>query len=186
MSPSTSGSSAACNWTWAPARRPAAHRRAHQELRCRQRPATGGALLPVRPLPAHLLLASGRPAGQPAGPLERKHESPPWGSKYTININTEMNYWPAETCNLGECVEPLFGHDRGPHRDRRAHRPGHVRRPRLGCASQHRSLAGHRRRLTAPRSACGPPAAPGCACISGSITSSPATEKFLANVYTPR
>jgi alpha-L-fucosidase 2 len=34
--------------------------------------------------------------------------SPPWGSKYTININTEMNYWPAETCNLGETVEGLY------------------------------------------------------------------------------
>jgi alpha-L-fucosidase 2 len=33
--------------------------------------------------------------------------NPPWSSKYTININTEMNYWPAEPCNLGECVEPL-------------------------------------------------------------------------------
>jgi alpha-L-fucosidase 2 len=33
--------------------------------------------------------------------------TPPWDSKYTININTEMNYWPAETCNLGECTEPL-------------------------------------------------------------------------------
>ena len=34
--------------------------------------------------------------------------NPPWQSKYTININTEMNYWPAESCNLGECVEPLI------------------------------------------------------------------------------
>ena len=33
---------------------------------------------------------------------------PPWESKYTININTEMNYWPAETCNLSECHLPLF------------------------------------------------------------------------------
>ena len=33
---------------------------------------------------------------------------PPWGSKYTININTEMNYWPAEVTNLAECHEPLF------------------------------------------------------------------------------
>jgi alpha-L-fucosidase 2 len=33
--------------------------------------------------------------------------NPPWQSKYTININTEMNYWPAESCGLGECVEPL-------------------------------------------------------------------------------
>jgi alpha-L-fucosidase 2 len=33
--------------------------------------------------------------------------TPPWGGKYTININTEMNYWPADVANLGECVEPL-------------------------------------------------------------------------------
>jgi alpha-L-fucosidase 2 len=32
----------------------------------------------------------------------------PWGSKFTININTEMNYWLAEQCNLSECHEPLF------------------------------------------------------------------------------
>jgi alpha-L-fucosidase 2 len=32
---------------------------------------------------------------------------PPWESKYTININTEMNYWPADPCNLGECIDPL-------------------------------------------------------------------------------
>jgi alpha-L-fucosidase 2 len=34
---------------------------------------------------------------------------PPWQSKYTININTEMNYWPAEEGNLAECVDPLIG-----------------------------------------------------------------------------
>ncbi|HYL77677.1 MAG TPA: glycoside hydrolase family 95 protein [Bryobacteraceae bacterium] len=34
--------------------------------------------------------------------------TPPWDSKYTININTEMNYWPAEVCNLAELHEPLF------------------------------------------------------------------------------
>jgi alpha-L-fucosidase 2 len=33
---------------------------------------------------------------------------PPWESKYTVNINTEMNYWPAETANLSECHEPLL------------------------------------------------------------------------------
>ena len=33
---------------------------------------------------------------------------PPWDSKYTININTQMNYWPAESCNLSECHMPLF------------------------------------------------------------------------------
>lgn len=35
---------------------------------------------------------------------------PPWGCKYTININTEMNYWPAEVTNLSECHQPLFDH----------------------------------------------------------------------------
>ena len=33
--------------------------------------------------------------------------SPPWGSKYTININTEMNYWPALSTNLAETMDPL-------------------------------------------------------------------------------
>src|ERR1017187_8220272 len=57
----------------------------------------------------YLLLASSRPGGQPANlqGIWNNSMTPPWGSKYTININTEMNYWPAETCNLGECIEPL-------------------------------------------------------------------------------
>jgi alpha-L-fucosidase 2 len=57
----------------------------------------------------YLLICSSRSGGQPANLQGIWNESmnPPWGSKYTININTEMNYWPAEPCNLGECVEPL-------------------------------------------------------------------------------
>jgi len=58
----------------------------------------------------YLLIGSSRPGGQPANlqGLWNQSMSPPWQSKYTININTEMNYWPAEECNLGECVEPLI------------------------------------------------------------------------------
>jgi len=58
----------------------------------------------------YLLISSSRPGGQPANlqGLWNDSMSPPWQSKYTININTEMNYWPAEECNLGECVEPLI------------------------------------------------------------------------------
>ena len=58
----------------------------------------------------YLLISSSRPGGQPANlqGLWNHHMEPPWGSKYTININTEMNYWPAETTNLSECQEPLF------------------------------------------------------------------------------
>ena len=59
----------------------------------------------------YLLIASSRPGGQPANlqGIWNNSLTPPWGSKYTININTEMNYWPAETCALSECHQPLFG-----------------------------------------------------------------------------
>ena len=58
----------------------------------------------------YLLISSSRPGDQPANlqGVWNHHMEPPWGSKYTININTEMNYWPAETTNLAECHEPLF------------------------------------------------------------------------------
>ena len=58
----------------------------------------------------YLLISCSRPGGQPAGlqGLWNDSMTPPWGGKYTININTEMNYWPAEVANLGECVEPLI------------------------------------------------------------------------------
>jgi alpha-L-fucosidase 2 len=58
----------------------------------------------------YLLLASSRPGTMPANlqGIWADSFSPPWGSKYTININTEMNYWPAESCNLSECHDPLF------------------------------------------------------------------------------
>jgi alpha-L-fucosidase 2 len=57
----------------------------------------------------YLLISSSRPGSQPANLQGIWNDSmnPPWGSKYTININTEMNYWPAESCHLGECLEPL-------------------------------------------------------------------------------
>jgi len=58
----------------------------------------------------YLLICCSRPGTQPANLQGLWNESlnPPWGSKYTININTEMNYWPAEPTALGECVEPLI------------------------------------------------------------------------------
>ncbi len=58
----------------------------------------------------YLLIASSRKGGQPANlqGLWNNSNQPPWGSKYTVNINTEMNYWPAEVTNLAECTEPLF------------------------------------------------------------------------------
>ncbi len=58
----------------------------------------------------YLLISCSRPGGQPATLQGLWNESmtPPWDCKYTININTEMNYWPAEPTNLGECTEPLI------------------------------------------------------------------------------
>ena len=58
----------------------------------------------------YLLISCSRPGGQPATLQGLWNESmtPPWDSKYTININTEMNYWPAEPTNLGECTAPLI------------------------------------------------------------------------------
>ncbi|MBS0226461.1 MAG: glycoside hydrolase family 95 protein [Proteobacteria bacterium] len=57
----------------------------------------------------YLLIASSRAGGQPANlqGIWNDRMAPPWESKYTLNINTEMNYWPAEAGALGECVAPL-------------------------------------------------------------------------------
>lgn len=58
----------------------------------------------------YLLISSSRPGTLPANlqGIWNNEMTPPWDSKYTININTEMNYWPAEVCNLSECHLPLF------------------------------------------------------------------------------
>lgn len=58
----------------------------------------------------YLLIACSREGTLPANlqGIWNKDFLPPWDSKYTININTEMNYWPAEICNLTECHRPLF------------------------------------------------------------------------------
>jgi len=58
----------------------------------------------------YLMIAASRPGSQPMNlqGLWNESTSPPWESKYTVNINTEMNYWPAEMCNLAECHLPLF------------------------------------------------------------------------------
>ncbi len=58
----------------------------------------------------YMLVSSSRPGGQPANlqAIWNERLTPPWGSKYTININTQMNYWPAEVCNLDECHLPLL------------------------------------------------------------------------------
>jgi alpha-L-fucosidase 2 len=58
----------------------------------------------------YLLISSSRAGGQPSNLQGVWNESldPPWESKWTLNINCEMNYWPAEVANLSECTAPLF------------------------------------------------------------------------------
>jgi len=59
----------------------------------------------------YLLIASSRPGSQPANlqGIWNEQLDPSWGSKYTMNINFEMNYWPAEVTNLSECAIPVLG-----------------------------------------------------------------------------
>jgi len=59
----------------------------------------------------YLLISCSEPGGQPATlqGLWNEQILPSWDSKYTVNINTEMNYWPSEVTNLSEMSKPLFG-----------------------------------------------------------------------------
>ena len=58
----------------------------------------------------YLLIAGSRPGGQPLNlqGMWNPYVIPPWAGAYTLNINLEMNYWPAEVSNLSECHEPLL------------------------------------------------------------------------------
>ena len=58
----------------------------------------------------YMLVSSSRQGGQTSNlqAIWNEKLAPPWGSKYTININIQMNYWPAEVTNLAECHIPLF------------------------------------------------------------------------------
>jgi alpha-L-fucosidase 2 len=60
----------------------------------------------------YLMISCSRPGSLPANlqGIWNQDFLPPWDCKYTININTQMNYWPAESCNLAECHKPLFDH----------------------------------------------------------------------------
>lgn len=58
----------------------------------------------------YLMISGSRPGGQPTNlqGIWNKDVIPAWNSAYTMNINLQMNYWPAEVTNLSECHEPLF------------------------------------------------------------------------------
>ena len=58
----------------------------------------------------YITVSASRPGSEPSNLQGRWSQDllPNWGSKYTLNVNTEMNYWPAEVTNLSECTPPLF------------------------------------------------------------------------------
>lgn len=60
----------------------------------------------------YLMIAGSRAGGLPLTLQGLWNEDflPSWDSKYTININLQMNYWPVDICNLSECAEPFFSH----------------------------------------------------------------------------
>ena len=107
--PTTGRSSAASAWISA---RPSGTRcpRTSVSPPCARERSTPGLVATYFQYGRYLLIASSRPGTQPANlqGLWNDDVNPAWGSKYTININTEMNYWPAEVTNLAECHEPLF------------------------------------------------------------------------------
>ena len=62
----------------------------------------------------YLMIAGSRPGGQPLNlqGIWNDQVIPPWACQYTLNINAEMNYWPAEVCNLSECSRAVAADDR--------------------------------------------------------------------------
>ncbi len=58
----------------------------------------------------YLMISASRPGTQPMNlqGIWNADPEPIWGSRYTVNVNTQMNYWTAESCNLSECHLPLF------------------------------------------------------------------------------
>ncbi|MGL4736014.1 MAG: glycoside hydrolase family 95 protein [Cellulosilyticaceae bacterium] len=78
--------------------------------RCREGEDSNALMALIYQFGKYLLIASSRPGSLPAnlqGIWNQSH-TPAWESNYTININTQMNYWPAEVTQLGDCHEPLF------------------------------------------------------------------------------
>lgn len=125
----------------------------------------------------YLLICSSQPGGQPANLQGIWNDKlfPSWDSKYTCNINLEMNYWPSEVTNLSELNEPLFRLIREVSETGKETRSHHVWRQWLGATSQHRYMAHHGRsrqssvRFMAQRRRM---ALPG---IFGNVTSTPET-----------
>lgn len=121
----------------------------------------------------YLMLSASRPGTQPMNlqGIWNQDMWPAWGCRYTININTQMNYWPAEVCNLSECHLPLFDSSSG------CARPVTKRRRRctaavvLSATTTPTSGATPLRRICGCRRPSGPWGQHGSACTFSSTTS---------------
>ena len=85
----------------------------------------------------YLLICSSQPGGQPANLQGIWNDKlfPSWDSKYTCNINLEMNYWPSEVTNLSDLNEPLFRLIKRGERKRKGNGKNHVWSQRMGITS---------------------------------------------------
>ena len=156
-----------------------ADRRAHQRAR-REGPRSWSTLL--FQYGRYLLIASSRPGTQPANlqGIWNDQMRPPWSSNYTININAQMNYWPAESDQSRRAARAVHRLHRARRGERASHRAGELRRARLGGAPQQRHLGavGAGGRLRQGRSRCGRTGTArrrGCRSTCGSTTPSAAT-----------
>jgi alpha-L-fucosidase 2 len=129
----------------------------------------------------YLLIASSRAGSQPATlqGLWNESMSPPWGSKYTININTEMNYWPALSTNLAETMDPLTAmvsdlSVTGARTAREMYGADGWVAPMGGWRITTRISGAPRAPSTGRNMACGRPAARGSRCRCGTAMNTPA------------
>ena len=137
----------------------------------------------------YLLIASSRPGSQPANlqGIWNDELRAPWSSNYTININTEMNYWPAEPANLAELHEPLLAFI--PQLAVSGRKTVDLlRRARLDGAPQQRSVAafGAGRRLRRRRSRLGVLADGRCLAVAASCTSTISSAAIRRSCATAR
>ena len=134
----------------------------------------------------YLLLGSSRPGTMPANLQGIWNDSyqPAWDSKFTININLQMNYWPAEVANLAECHEPLFDLIDRASCHGRAYRRGALRLPRLRALTTTPTSGPTPHRSTTSSAASGRPAPPGSPTTSGIATPSTSTRCSFATAPT--
>ncbi len=125
-----------------------------------ERPAVRRAAVPVRALPADLLVAAGHPAGEPPGHLERLADA-------VLGLEVHGQRQPADELLAGRHHEPVrvlpagLRHGQGPHGHRRAGRPRRSTAPAAGSPTTTPTPGGARRSWTARSGACGRPAGPG-------------------------